>query len=472
LKLGLAAMMAAVVGASIQCGDAGVLSGVCVHDSDCVLDWESTDCCGDCPREVARMSAKVQSIAVERHDHCAGRRDECRTPGPDACDWNSRFRAVCRLGACVAEPIEGGAEPLFRAPEISSPLTTDDPQCRMCERSRDGRCSAEVSWECDDERACHVVAECEPECCEEVASAEVGLDAAPWGDWIAARTKPATGSLVFASSSDTGDDRLGFVELPGRGVAITDIALPTDGALATWVDGTSDFLVVTYETIERVSFPSRAQRQVIARSFSVSGLDVSPTTNVALAGWLGNPGHWQLVSFPLGPAESAAFPVTWSGNADTNPRWSPDGKRLATENLLTPGSVVIVDAATGLLEGRSSTRFVRPTWHPSGKFLLVWLHDQTDFDKPHCDMVVVTPDLMRYARLGIVTNIRICPEIAVSPEGAHVASWVRRDGPTRLEVFALGSPEPDRLAPFGNPNLLEWVPLQLSALGLQPTPPP
>jgi hypothetical protein len=132
---------------------------------------------------------------------------------------------------------------------------------------------------------------------------------------------------------------------------------------------------------------------------------------------------------------------------------------------------VIVDPATGLLEGRSTTPFVAPTWHPSGEFLLMWLEDETDYDKPHCDMVVVSRDLTRYARLGIVTNTRWCPDIAVSPDGAHVASWVTRDGPTRLELFALGSSQPDQLPPYGDPKMLEWVPLQLSTLGLAAPPP-
>jgi hypothetical protein len=470
MKLGLAAVMVAVLGASIQCGDASVLSGVCVRDSDCVLDWESTDCCRGCPREDARTHAQAKIIRDQRQDHCVDRGDECQNPGRDDCDWNSRYRAVCRVGACVAEPIEGGAEPLFRAPAIPPRLTTDDAQCRLCERSRDGACIAELRWECDDDQACDMRAECNPECCDEVASTEVGLDEAPWGVWIAARTKPATGLLVFASY--TGDDRLGFVELPGRGVVITDVAVSKYEPVVTWVDGTSDFLVETYKTIDRVSFPSQAQRQVVGGSFSVSGLDVSPTQDVALASWLGNPGHWRIVSFPLDPAESLAFPVAWSGKDDTNPRWSPDGKRIALENSRIQGTVAIVDAATGVLEGRSATPFTAPTWHPSGEFLLMWLHDETDYNKPRCEMVVVTPDLERYARLGIVSNIRRCPQIAVSPDGAHVASWVKRDGPTRLELFALGSSQPEQLSPFGDPGVLEWVPLQLSALGLASPPSP
>jgi hypothetical protein len=463
-KIGLAAVVGILTGVSIQCTDEGALSGVCVTDSNCVLDCSTTDCCRPkCPCDSARTSKEAARIAKQRNERCSDMKMECPPAGPTACDWNSRYRAVCRAGACVAEPIEGGAAPEFRAPELPPQLSVEDPRCRVCVRSGTKECVAYVEWQCEEEKECAMKAQCEAACCDAVAPTEVGLDAAPWAARIAAAAAtPVTGVLVFAASAS--GERLGFIELPGRGVAITDVALPKYKPAATWVDGTSDFLVVADDAIERVSFPSQSRHRVLDDAFRVEGFDVAPNGHVALVSLAGPHESSRLATVQLGSAEAVAVPVPWSASGDENPRWSADGKRVALWNQ----GVAIVDGMTGRFEGRrTQARFGGAVWHPSGEFLLTWLQD--DADPSRSEMVVVTPDRTRYARLGIVSDGS--PAIAVSPDGAHLASWVIEDRTQRLELFTLGSSQPDRVAADGHAGVLEWVPLQLAALGVEATKP-
>jgi hypothetical protein len=477
-KLGLPAVLGVLIGASIQCGDAAVLPDVCVSDSDCVLDCSGGSCClTSCPCNTARTRAQAARLEEQERDHCAEKKMECDPPRPDACDWNSRYRPVCRSGSCVAEPIEGAVPTEFRAPEIPARFTAEDPRCRGCELSRRDECVAHVEWQCEDPHKypCDMAPECDPACCEEIASLEVGLDVAPWGPRIAAAAAaPApTGVLVFAPWDSEGHHRLGFIEMPERTAVTTDIAISDSKPAATWIDGTSDFLVVTDEAIERASFPSLARRRVLGHAGSVAGLDVAPTGKVALVGLINQQAFSSLATVHLGPDESIAEPIAWASFNDAQPRWSPDGKRIAVAKLRATGRVAVVDASTGRPEGRrTDARFVGPTWHPSGEFLLMWLQDDTAGPTRQCEMVVVTPDRTRHARLGIVQRGPECPAIAVSPDGAHLASSTTTDGSPRLELFVLGSSEAALMDAYGSASVLEWVPLQLAALQLQPTAPP
>jgi hypothetical protein len=59
-----------------------------------------------------------------------------------------------------------------------------------------------------------------------------------------------------------------------------------------------------------------------------------------------------------------------------------------------------------------------------------------------------------------------CPCDHASPK------WVTSEGWPQLALFTLGSSEPELLSAYGNESVLEWVPRQFAALGVEPTPEP
>jgi hypothetical protein len=469
-QFALAATLGLLAGASINCGDAVELPDLCMSDADCVLDCRGTGCCGsDCPCDTARSTRESERIAKERRDRCSDTKIECPAPRADACDWNARYRAVCRAGACVAEEIEGGAAPEFRAPEVPRLIAVEDPRCRGCESHRDA-CLSYVEWECERGTHCRMQPECDSACCDEVESIEDRREAAPWGLRIAASPpRPATGVLVMAATGTEGR-KLGFVEMPSGRAVTTAVPLSEYGPPGvTWIDGTSDFLIVSGKDLERVSFPSLTRQQQVLDVEVYSGLDVAPTGDVALLGLSAHGGMPNLASLRLGQPDAVITPLTWSAAYDAYPRWSVDGKRVALAGRGRAGRVAIVDASTGHVEGsRTKQPFVAPTWHPSGEFLLLWLRDD---EKGICEMAVATPDRTRYARLGITSQSRECSPIAVSPDGDHFATWVTNGG-AHLELFAFGSSQSERINAYGDPTVLEWIPLQLAALGISEPPPP
>lgn len=468
-QLGLAAVLGVLAGVSIHCGDAG-FPDLCTSDDDCMLYCGGGGCCAvDCPCGSAHSKREAERIRKRERDHCAQMKMECPAPRPDACDWNARYRAVCRTRACVAEPIEGGATAEFRAPDVPSVITAEDHRCRACIPRRD-ECIVHVEWPCEGGVNCRVAPVCDAACCNEDASIEDKLDAAPWGPRIAASgSSSPKGVLVIAVPSGE-EHELGFVEMPGRRVVTTSIAVSEYGPegpwiepKVTWIDGTSDFLIENGGLLERVSPASSTRTLVLRNVGKVSSLDVSPAGDVALLALQTNGlGMSNLATVRLDQPDAAKTAVPWSPGDDAYPRWSIDGKRIVLANQQGM-RVAIVDANTGRVEGpRTTQRFVRPTWHPSGEFLLLWLQDTSGSS---CEMVVATPDRTRHARLGIDIRAGYCPPIAVSPEGNHVSTWMLKTGAWQLELFALGSSTPESIKLSADPAMLEWIPLQLDALG-------
>ncbi len=473
-QLGLAALLGLITGVGVHCGgDTKLVPDVCLRDSDCVLDCRGTSCCGQsCPCDEARTKAESKRIAKQRHDRCSDVKMECPAAGPDDCDWNARYRAVCRAGACIAEPIEGGAAPEYRAPRVSGPIGTEDPRCRECNLTRKDACVTEVLWQCGEDQQCRMAPECDAACCDEVDSIEDTLEAAPWGLRIPTTPRPPTGMLVIAAGGP-GSYELGFVDLPGGRPAITTIALSQYMPSVTWIDGTTDFLIADKEMLERVSFPSSTRWPLLDDVGSLFGSDVAPAGDVVLLRHTTRGGFPRLSSLNLGDPRAGLTPVSWASGDDVYPRWSADGKRVALSSGGRRGRVVVVDAQTGRIEGPPRTKqpFVAPTWHPSGEFLLLWLQDLGDYDNRRCEMVVATPDRMRHARLGIVSRGDVCPTIAVSPDGEHLATWLTRGETPQLELFAFGSSQSQVIEVRGEASVLEWVPLQLAGLGI-PEPAP
>ena len=113
--------------------------------------------------------------------------------------------------------------------------------------------------------------------------------------------------------------------------------------------------------------------------------------------------------------------VNWA-----NPRWSPDGTRIAVSRWLTGGryDVVVMDTAGAVLRELTADRALdlTPAWSPDGRYV-VFSSDRTGI-----------PNLFAYdlsdGRLLQVTNLLtggFQPD--VSPDGRSIAfAWYRADG--------------------------------------------
>jgi hypothetical protein len=412
----------------------------CSSDADCTLHCTQGCCAPSCPCATAISTDEAARREEQSRRDCGDRKMTCPIEDRDACEWNARFRATCSSGSCVAEAIDGGAVPELRAPPTPERYAVTDEECRLCRQWDDrraesaGACTHLVEWPCASDQSCRMKVPCDAACCELRPTEEIGLDAAPWGPHTQRSSKPSPPpGLLVAVGRPRGETasggRLLFATPRPAGMIETDVEVSSSASVA-WIHGTHD-VVLGGSSLERMSFPSRERVRLAEGIHTVMGLDVSPTGDrVAFAGpSAARDARLAVVDGSLVVLDLRTHERTslTAAAGDAHPRWSPDGARLVFQGRREPGRLGVVELASGRMEEtRMAEAFMRPLWHPSGKFLLAWLERSGT-----CRLVLVTPDRLRFAPTGLEVAARsdrgysvdVCGDLAISPNGTHVAFW-------------------------------------------------
>lgn len=171
LRLLLTMSLGVLVGGVTQCGGESPLGGECVIDAQCVIACPRVGCCReDCPCKNAVPLARLAQMEEEDVRRCGDTKVACPITPMEACDFDLRWRAACRGGACVAEELAGGASAEFRAPDVPAHIEATDSRCRDCWPATDTKettdCRWPVSWRCGEDEACRLGVPCDPACCD------------------------------------------------------------------------------------------------------------------------------------------------------------------------------------------------------------------------------------------------------------------------------------------------------------------
>jgi hypothetical protein len=171
VRLSMGAVLGLVLGVSVQCGaTSSGSSAACSSDSDCVLACTKNTCCtGSCPCNVAKTRAARQQ--EQRESGCDEKKVDCGQTRREECDWSTHYRAACRSGACVAEPLAADAAASLGPRDTPTTITATDPRAAQCRQSRKDECWFYETVSCDADRKCTISVPCEPAACERAKAA-------------------------------------------------------------------------------------------------------------------------------------------------------------------------------------------------------------------------------------------------------------------------------------------------------------
>lgn len=392
----------------------------------------------------------------ERTDHCSEMKVACTAASPGQCDWSTRYRAVCRTGSCVAEPMKEPDSADRQPPAVPATITTNDSFARQCvDAGRGQGCGYYASWECDDEHDCRMAVPCEAACCQPIATAATGLDAEPWASELAKEsTAPISGVLVFAAF-DGANARVFVTDAAVPRPKATTIAIDRDNAWAAWVDGSRDVIAFDDDALFRVALGGGAAKELLDDLDDLFALDVSPSGDVLALAMRQDDAQSAVHTLDL--ATGKPTPVPGSDTEDGTVRWSPDG-RLAFSSIHRGGRVAIANLETRRVDGRhAAVELSFPTWHPSGRFMVMWL-EESKGDDQGCRLVLVTEDRSRYAPTHIWERGGYCRPFALSPDGRHVAHWRRTSSDDRLQIESLTEDAtPIVVADYDRGGSIDWA---------------